>query len=554
MKKKTIYQVIASATLALTLGSCNDFLDTMPDNRAEVDTEEKIIALVGSAYPDHDYNMITEMMSDNVDDMSETSAYTSRFAEQLYHWEDVEETNNESPERFWASSYIAIASANLAIESAEKLAAEKGWTANLRAVRAEALMCRAYNHFMLLNLFAKNYNSKTAATDPGITFMTKPETKLNPKYDRQTVAQCYELIEKDIEEALPNISDSYMKAAPKYHFNPSAAYAFACRFYLYYEKWEKAIECADHVLGSSPLSILRNYKELGSITQTPAAVTQLYVDSKLNCNLLMTTGYSYCGTVFLNYSTWKRFTHSPYLGINEDAEAKHPWGTATYWSPMKHYSGSNNYYIFWRMPNFFEYTDPVAGTGYRHCVFVNFTTDEVLLNRAEAYILTKQYDKACADINLWLNNIASTKTGKNITPQSVQEFYNSTPYWTWDQSTTKKHLHPAFEIDAEGSVQESMLQCLLNARRIEQLHTGMRWFDVKRYGIEIVRRVMDAGGDPVKLKDELKVDDPRRAIQIPLKVRTAGYEANPRNTVTKESESIHDLPKEDPEDVLIKKW
>lgn len=544
MNKNIIIRSFAIASMGLALVSCNGFLDKLPDNRAEVDTEEKIIALIGSAYPDHDFNMITEMMSDNVDDMNTT--YTARFPEQLYFWEDVEETNNESPENYWSSSYISIASANLAIVSAEQLAEEKGWTQTLRAARAEALMCRAYNHFMLLNLFALNYNKETSEKDPGITFMTKSETTLNPTYDRQSVAECYRLIEKDIEEALPYISDSYMKAAPKYHFNPSAAYAFACRFYLYYEKWEKAIECANHVLGDNPKSLLRDYKTLGTMTQDREAVTLHYIEPTLNCNLMFTTGYSYMGTVFANYSTWKRFTHSPYLGINEDAEAKHPWGNTTYWSPMKHYSGSNNYYIFWRMPNLFEYTDPVAGTGYRHSVFVNFTTDEALLNRAEAYIMLKQYDKACSDINLWLNNIAQSKTGADITPESVTEFYNGINYWKWDESTTKKHLHPAFAIDAEGSTQESMLQCLLNARRIEQLHTGMRWFDVKRYGIEIVRRRMDSGGDPVELLDELKVNDPRRAIQIPLKVRTAGYEVNPRVKIPNEYVSVTDTPAEEP--------
>lgn len=56
----------------------------------------------------------------------------------------------------------------------------------------------------------------------------------------------------------------------------------------------------------------------------------------------------------------------------------------------------------------------------------------------------------------------------------------------------------------------------------------MRWYDVNRYGIEIVRRVMNASGIPTKKVDVLKVNDPRRVVQIPLKVRDAGFEPNPR--------------------------
>jgi hypothetical protein len=39
---------------------------------------------------------------------------------------------------------------------------------------------------------------------------------------------------------------------------------------------------------------------------------------------------------------------------------------------------------------------------------------------------------------------------------------------------------------------------------------------------------MGGDGNPVKITDWLKVDDPRRAIQIPQKVREAGYTPNPR--------------------------
>ena len=75
---------------------------------------------------------------------------------------------------------------------------------------------------------------------------------------------------------------------------------------------------------------------------------------------------------------------------------------------------------------------------------------------------------------------------------------------------------------------ENLIQLILAVRRYETLSEGKRWFDIKRWGIEIPRRTMDGAGAPSKITDWLKVDDPRRAIQIPLKVRDAGYEPNPR--------------------------
>ncbi|MDE6073771.1 MAG: hypothetical protein K2F80_04150, partial [Muribaculaceae bacterium] len=95
-------------------------------------------------------------------------------------------------------------------------------------------------------------------------------------------------------------------------------------------------------------------------------------------------------------------------------------------------------------------------------------------------------------------------------------------------SGLKKHLNPSFTIDAEGSVQECMLQCCLGFRRIETIHAGLRWFDIKRYGIEIPRRIINLSEVPCERTDWLSVDDPRRAMQVPLKVRDAGFEPNPR--------------------------
>jgi hypothetical protein len=83
------------------------------------------------------------------------------------------------------------------------------------------------------------------------------------------------------------------------------------------------------------------------------------------------------------------------------------------------------------------------------------------------------------------------------------------------------------DITIESGEQENMLQCLLHIRRIETIHDGLRWFDINRYGIVIYRRYIDSN-DNVTVKDTLKVDDPRRAIQLPASVINAGLAPNPR--------------------------
>ena len=144
--------------------------------------------------------------------------------------------------------------------------------------------------------------------------------------------------------------------------------------------------------------------------------------------------------------------------------------------------------------------------------------------------MKKEYDKAAADLSMWAANIL--KDDPTYTPNDIMTFYNSVGYSYDDtdkkKSTVKKHLHPSFTIDAERSQQETMLQCVLGFRRIETLHGGMRWFDIKRYGIEIPRRLLNESGQPSKITDLLTKDDERRAIQIPMKVIQAGLTPNPR--------------------------
>ena len=103
---------------------------------------------------------------------------------------------------------------------------------SLSAQRGEALLCRAYNHFVLATTFCKAY-STNADKDLGIPYIKEPETSVNPQYSRGTVAEVYQNIAADLEEGLPLIDDNIYSRV-KYHFNKKAAYAFAARFYLYY--------------------------------------------------------------------------------------------------------------------------------------------------------------------------------------------------------------------------------------------------------------------------------------------------------------------------------
>lgn len=533
---KRLYNIFLTAALILLSASCNEWLNVMPDNRAEVDSAEKINKLLVSAYPETHYILVSEWSSDNVDDFGKDNPNSERILEEIYAWKDVTVTDNEDPKMLWESCYGAITNANQALQAIKDL----GTPEELDAARGEALLCRAYCHFVLVNIFCKAYNPATADTDLGIPYMDKSETELNPKYERGTVAQVYKMIYDDLEEGLELVNDSNY-TIPKYHFNQKAAYAFASRFYLFYGKWEKAIECANVVLGSSPADMLRDYDALKALPRDESVVPLQYNSTANKNNLLVHTGYSSLGVYIGPYYTGKRHTHGHAIMISEILNLA-PWGedevsmksTAAFnmykLDPYKYTASNLDFVMFPRIPYLFEYTDPVAQTGYHRTNLAVLTADEALLNRAEANIMLGNYDLALADINLWTANTLNASKAKTVlTQKDIEDWANGLEYYTSLKPTPKKRLNPLLIDVEEGSTLEAFIHAMLYIRRIEFLHMGMRWFDIKRYGIEITRRTLSTTSiDPVSEDDVLTIDDERRAIQIPSDVISAGLTPNPR--------------------------
>ena len=528
MKHK--YILTAFAVLA-SLVSCDKFLDTMPDNRTEIDSPKKVAALLGSAYSDHTFSMVTELLSDNMDNnRAVVTSEADRFYQAVWNYKDNTESSNDSEENIWTSFWMAIGSANQALEAIDQMGGPSD--PELSGSYGEALLARAYAHFILVNIFCLQYNEETSSTDPGIPYMDKPEQGLNPKYDRGNVAEVYARIDEDIQKGLKYVGDDY--SVPKYHFNTQAALAFATRFYLYYGKYDLAIKYATECLGPAPKTLLRDYADLQANYASIGEARLAYNSTDQKANFLMITGYSNMGLFWGNYSGgYKHYAFTEYIAQTESFFAPVPWNNTLQidanfvWRPRTYPVGMLRYPIFWKIDYEFEYTDPVAGIGYRHTVYPCFTADQALLDRAEALILLKRYDEALADLNLWADNMYVDKVNMDL--DMINEFYNSMEYYKWDQPTQKKELAPRKPIVIEkGSLQENLIHLVLNFRRTETMGQGMRWFDIKRYGITVYRRKVNSNGDVVEITDTLGPDDPRRAVQIPLKSRDAGFEANKR--------------------------
>lgn len=513
MKKLNIIPLLF---LLITFVSCNDFLDELPDNRAELDSKEKIAKLLVTAYPDFSSWLLAEFASDNIDENAGSYLVASELDKPAFFWEEVDYTAADSPVAFWDACYKAISAANHALEAIEKLGNEDG---SMNHEKGEALLARAYGHFLLVNLFCQHYSPANAETDMGIPYIEKPETTVSPKYERGTVAEVYKKIEQDIKAGLPLIDDAQYQQ-PKYHFNRKAASAFAARFYLYYGKYEQVVKYADMVLTGDTLSVLRNWKEADAVRNGKVRGDN-YIAVNNPANLLLT----------VTNSDWP-ITHGPYLGgakychnrkvcETETTKAGGPWGTGNFYYQAFSYSGGLPKYVMLKYMLYFEYTDQIAGIGFRKMIQADFTTDETLLCRAEAYAMLGNYVKSTQDIVMFLKAYSNS----TVTRELINNYYSSIEYYKPDVPTPKKKLNPVVSVIAEGE-QENFIHCILQLRRVLTLHEGLRWYDVKRYGIEVYRRKVE-GNKITYYDDYLKKGDLRRAIQLPSIVISAGLEPNP---------------------------
>ncbi len=519
MKKNIIWSL---ALGALLFTSCDSYLDKLPDDRTELNSREKVRDLLVSAYPSNSNVMIMEYCTDNViDNGPQFSAQVSQ--EELYRFKDVSTEGNDDPRNVWQGFYFAVATANHALEAIDKLEA----TENLNAEKGEALLCRAYAMFQLANTFCMAWNPEKKDDYLGLPYPTKPGTKLDETYTRGTLGELYEKINNDIETGLPLIDDNNYKS-PKFHFNSKAAYAFAARFNLYYMNYDKAIEYATKAIGEDPSGVLRSYKDLVSLGAID--FSNRYILSSEPANLLLVTAYSTAGRM-LTYSGMRRFAHSAVVASYETYWAFGPWGggstnNALYYKSKMY--GSEYQVFFPKLLEQFEFTDKLAQTGFAHIVDPVFTTDETLLVRAEAYAMKNDSVSALKDMNYWVASHCDNYAAqyKVLTMSNLNTFFSELDYapvvpQTRLERSIKKKLNPqGFTVEAGN--QETLIQMILHMRRLETVFQGLRFIDLKRYGISYSHPV--TGEDPIVFEP----GDLRGAIQLPSVVVNAGLQANPR--------------------------
>ncbi|MBV7528595.1 RagB/SusD family nutrient uptake outer membrane protein [Chitinophaga sp. sic0106] len=483
MKRNYLY----IAMLALVAGtSCSKYLEHAPDQRAELNTPEKVAELLTSAYPRANYFAMAEARSDNQMDVSVTGVQNPVNSDS-YFWRDVTSTSQDGATYYWNACYAAIAAANQALEVCNSAANPKEYEGS----KGEALLARAYAHFMLVTLYSKAYDPVTAATDPGVPYVTVPESVVIKQYDRKTVAYVYEMIEKDITEGMPLINDKYV--VPAYHFTRRAAHGFASRFYLWKRDWAKVVEEANAAFPNNDFAAnVRPWLNYQGATVTTNDLQAFYTNATNPGNLLLGETVSSFGQYYPRY---QYAMTQPRLN-----QIIAPMGVG--WSALKTYSNSSTFYFVMKYLSYFKRTNLNATTGTYYTMVPLLTTEEVLLNRAEALLMSDKYPEALDDMNTMvktrINNFNATT--QSVTDAKILKYYET--------RTAEKR--------------EAYRMALLDIKRAEFVSEGMRWLDILRLQMPVTHTT--SKGEVF----ELAADDKRKLLQLPEEVTLSGIPLNPR--------------------------
>lgn len=417
---KKYFKLLFCLPVLLSL-SCKKYTDITPKGALIINTAQELyelVALSNRGYPVNNFQYL-------VDDqwMKESNVIGANKTMDVINF-TFDETENRvnllSASSFYNQAYKYINRWNTVITLIDDSEGDAG----LRTLaKSEAKVMRAFDHFLLINTYAKAYDPATAATDGGIRIMDKYD--LEAKFIKSTVQQVYEFIQKDLDDAIPNL-----QVTPENPYHPSMAFAWAlkAKVHLFKREYAQAREAALKSLSyNEAIFDMVGYSKQGG----PAAVTVLAPNNPEVLNYAYMTGYNE-----LNFGF--NYVISP--------ELKTLFGT-----------NDARFNLFFNSVNA-TWLDIGAGTAYWSVLVTRFfypptvgmKTTEVHLMLAEVYARENKLNDA-VDI---LNRIRA----KRITSGTVN-------------------------LAVPATIKETM-NLVITERRKELLFGFNRFFDLKRFNLE----------------------------------------------------------------------
>ncbi|MFF5381891.1 RagB/SusD family nutrient uptake outer membrane protein [Pedobacter suwonensis] len=473
IKEINIRSIIAVVIIGLTLSvsSCKKFTDLVPNNsfaeETAFTTADRVAQAVNGVYSAAQAGAYTDgtnrgypfgaANTEQQDARGEDVIAVPSFY--LITYETTNATNSPNGTAMWETLYALINRANVVIEGVQGALAKGVISADLaKQYEGEARFLRALAHHELLIHYARPYGHTSDATHPGVPYRTTPvntpeRVAQNISQGRNTVKECYDKIIEDLTYSENSLPPTYSSANLKItHATRGAAIALKTRVYLHMNNWAKVIEEGNKIVPlTAPFKSSIGSYELAGSPDAPFA--QNYGTNESVFSIENNTNRN-SGT---NGSISTMYSKTPGRGLI--AISPIVWNAA-FWKPndlrRSLLAASDGRAYFSN-----KYRDPATFTDANPIIRYS----EVLLNLAEALARTNSLDlRALALLNAVRNRAVTTVA---------------------DQYTIANFI-----------TTNSLIQAILDERRIEFLAEGHRWGDIHRLATD---PVFATGGIPAKV-------------------------------------------------------
>ena len=206
--------LIAFILLTISFTSCSKFLEEQSQNEIRPSTINDLKGLMGaSGYPYQTtlypfLSLLTDDVKCNGGQGQPNYEKTVLASKSVFSWsKDMYQElllptgwSNTSRINTWQIAYGFISGCNTVLEYIDKVSGSEIDKNNLRG---QALTMRAYYYLLLVNLYGQPYNAPGVdpAKSPGVPLRTRMVVT-DSFYARNTVAEVYTQIEKDLKEGV----------------------------------------------------------------------------------------------------------------------------------------------------------------------------------------------------------------------------------------------------------------------------------------------------------------------------------------------------------------
>ena len=249
--KKTIISLLTFAGL-ISLSSCSDFTDIDPKGTNLLKSAEELEMLLNREYS----SIYSDQMSYLIGDLLPNSNIPSLInspqksinsilltCDEAGHAKElIEQTTNDT---HYSTFYEIIgAVANPILSNIDNASGDQQLK---QQVKCEALVLRAFFHYLLVQKFAKAYDPAYAAETPAIPYLTQSQNIL-ATIPQQTLEYVYTHIIKDLDDA---IGIGALPETPVNHMRVGLPFAYAVKAMalMAMQRYDEAAVAAENALG-----------------------------------------------------------------------------------------------------------------------------------------------------------------------------------------------------------------------------------------------------------------------------------------------------------------